>query len=404
MMQQPVKDKIFTGSFLLVFLCAGLIRVSYQMQNTLMPLYMGQLGYSASSIGLTTTVCTIASLLLRPLLGSLLDRYGRKAFTLAGTGLFGLATLLCGLPGGFAVLLALRALQGFGFSAHTTAVNTMATDLLPAGRMAEGIGYMGLTGSVSSALAPAAALAFVAAGWYRAGFFAAGAAGLLGVLCILPVKGKPAQPAESGTRPSLMERLWEKNALKPTLVMLVLGACNAAASTFLATFALGRGYGEEQVSLYFTINAIAMVIARLFGGKLSEKMGLKATLLITAGLNVAGYLLVSWCPHAMGLWIAALMLGFSYGTLYPMMNAMAVTRAPAHRRGVAMATFLTGMDIGIGFGAAVWGFVIDACGIDSIFPLCAVVSVAIYALCRAMLISNRPRTRIQQQSQHGETL
>ena len=380
------KSKIFTWSFLMVFLAAGMIRVSYQMQNTLMPLYMGQLGYSASAIGMTTTVCTIASLLLRPLLGSALDRWGRKVFVLAGTALFALATLLCGFWGSFAVLLALRAMQGLGFSAHTTAVNTMATDILPQDRLSEGIGYMGLTGSVSSAIAPALALLFVPAMMYKAGFAASGAAGFVAVVCLLLVTTKDVKAAPATQKMSLMDRLWEKNALKPTVVMLILGACNAANSTFLATYALGRGFAEEQVSLYFTISALATVAARLFGARVSQKLGMHMTLILATVFNVAGYLLIPYFPGVAGLWIAAALLGLSYGTIYPMMNAMAVTNAAPSRRGVAMATFLTGMDIGIGFGASAWGLVIDAFGIGSMFPLCAVISLLIYAVCRWTLM------------------
>lgn len=106
-------------------------------------------------VGLTTTVCTIASLILRPLLGGMLDRYGRRGLVLVGTLLFVLATLFCGMTGSFAVLLALRAVQGLGFSAHTTALNTWATDILPEERMAEGIGLYGPNRLHLHAIAPA---------------------------------------------------------------------------------------------------------------------------------------------------------------------------------------------------------------------------------------------------------
>lgn len=382
------KNRIFTWSFLMAFLAAGMIRVSYQMQNTLMPLYMGGLGYSAASIGLTTTVCTIASLILRPLLGSLLDQYGRRIFALAGTAAFAAATFLCGFSGVFAVLLALRAIQGLGFSSHTTSVNTMATDVLPKERMSEGIGYMGLTGSVSHAIAPAAALLFVPGEKYREGFITAGIAGFVAVLCVILFRSKDIRNPEAVQKTPLLERLWEKNALKPTVIMLVLGACDAACSTFLATYALGHGFDKNQVSVYFTVSAIATVLARLFGGKMSQKIGLKPTLIISTVLSVSGYLMIPGLHNTAGLWTAAALLGFSYGTIYPMMNAMAVTGAAPERRGVAMATFLTGMDIGVGFGAGAWGVVIDNLGIESMFPLCAVIAVIIYILCRILLLKD----------------
>ncbi len=379
------RQRIFTWSFIMVFIAAGMIRVSYQMQNTLMPLYMGLLGYSASSIGMTTTVCTIASLILRPLLGGMLDRYGRRVLALVGTALFAVATLLCGFFGGFAVLLALRALQGFGFSSHTTAINTMATDILPEDRMSEGIGYMGLTGSLSSAIAPAVALLFVSSGNYKLGFIMAGLAGVVAVASVLLVRAPDVKAQNQREKMSLFDRLWEKSALKPTLIMLILGACAAAGGTFLPTFALGKGFNSAQISLYFTVNAVATVLARLFGARASRKLGMKATLVVATALSVGGYLILAFSPNVFGLWAAAAMQGLSYGTLYPMMNAMAVTGASPDRRGVAMATFLTGMDIGMGFGASFWGLIIDWLGIEYMFPMCAAIALVIYFACRLLL-------------------
>ena len=63
-----------------------------------------------------------------------------------------------------------------------------------------------------------------------------------------------------------------------------------------------------------------------------------------------------------------------------MLNALAITNAPPTRRGTAMATFLTGMDIGIGFGAGFWGVFIDHAGMEAMFFSCAVISLLIYGL------------------------
>ena len=216
------KDKIFTWSFILVFLAAGMIRVSYQMQSTLMPLYMGKLGFSSTKIGLATTVSTISSLVLRPLLGGMLDRYGRRKIVLIGTALFAVATICCGIPGGLMIILSMRFLQGIGFSMHTTAVNTIATDILPESRMSEGIGYMGLTGSISSAIAPACALIFVTIGQFSLGFSVAGAAGLVALFCLIILKTPDVKSNIPAKKMSLFERMWERAALKPTLIMLIL--------------------------------------------------------------------------------------------------------------------------------------------------------------------------------------
>lgn len=386
--RQPKLKSVFTRDFLLVFLAGGLIRVCYQMQSTIMPLYGNELGFTAAMVGTTTTACTIASLILRPVLGIWLDRYGRRIIVLCGTGIFVLATWLCGLTGSFAGLLLLRALQGFGFAAHTTAVNTMATDVLPEERMAEGIGYMGLTGSVSLALAPALALALVDGGGYRQGFNGAFLAGVMAVICLLGVRGvvggKRSASAGNGGYQG-WERFWEKQALKPAFIMLILGGCYAALSTFLALHALEKGFTSAQVSIYFTVNAVATAAARLFGGNIMRRIGTKRGLAAACGLCMSAFLLIPLSSSAVGLWAAAALHGLGYGTIYPQLNAIAVIRSAPERRGMAMATFLTGMDIGVGFGAGFWGVVVDMSGMDKMFYICAVVTVLVYAACSLLL-------------------
>ena len=70
----------------------------------------------------------------------------------------------------FMALFTVRLLHGLGFSAHTTSINTMGTDVIPESRLAEGIGYMGLTNSISTAIAPALALFLAEAVGYNRTF------------------------------------------------------------------------------------------------------------------------------------------------------------------------------------------------------------------------------------------
>jgi len=383
------QNRVFTRDFMMVFIAAGLIRICYQIQNTVTPLYAQSLGFSASSIGLLVTVVTIASLALRPFLGGWLDRYSRKWIALIGTAIFAFATFWNGFAASMGLLIVIKALQGIGFSAHTTAVSTMATDVLPEERMSEGIGYMGLTGSVSLALAPAIALSLVGGGKYGSAYNVAFIAGVVSLITIGLFRGKPkAAPkaVEAQQKVTGIARFFEPAAFKPSAVMLLLGLCGAALATFLSIFTLGRGFTTDQVSLYFTINAITLALARLFGARLARAISLNRAVLIATMVNVAAFVLISISANVWMLWLAAALYGLGYGTIYPLLNALAITAAPPHRRGTAMATFLTAMDIGVGFGASLWGVLVDMTSINILFPLCAGISILTYILFRSLKI------------------
>ncbi len=382
-----MKERVFTRDFIMVFIAAGLIRICYQVQNTVTPLYAQSLGFSKSSIGLLVTVVTIASLVLRPFLGGWLDRYGRKWIALVGTAIFTVATLWNGYAATIVVLIVIKALQGAGFSAHTTSINTMATDVLPESRISEGIGYMGLTGSVSLAVAPAIALSLVGNGEYNTAYIVAFAAGALAVAVTALYRTKPAAviaAKNAHPAPTGIARFFEPTAFKPAAVMLLLGLCGAAPITFLSIFTLDRGFTTDQISLYFTINAVTLALARLFGARIARKLSTNRAVLFATVLNATAFLLIAAATNIWMLWLAAALYGFGYGTIYPLLNGLAITSAPPHRRGTAMATFLTAMDIGVGFGASFWGILADAVSMDVIFPLCALLSVLAYILFRIL--------------------
>ncbi len=380
------KQRVFTRNFVLVFVAAGLIRICYQIQNTVTPLYAQSLGLSNTSIGLLVTAVTVASLALRPFLGGWLDRYGRLWIALLGTAVFTFATLWNGYAAAIGLLIVIKALQGVGFSGHTTAVNTMAADVLPEERMSEGIGYMGLTSSVSLAVAPAIALSLVGGGHFSAAYNTAFAAGLLALLAIGLYRGAPKAVAKKADlpKPAGISRFFEPAAFKPSAVMLLLGFCAAAPVTFLSIFTLGRGFTTDQISLYFTINAVSLAVARLFGARVARKISVNRAVLIATVLNASSFLLIGFSVECWSLWLAAGLYGLGYGTIYPLLNGLAITASPPHRRGTAMATFLTAMDIGIGFGASIWGILVDLVGIDAVFPLCAGVSGIAYILFRML--------------------
>jgi len=64
-------------------------------------------------------------------LGRLADKYGRKLFILIGIVVHAVATFLIGVSGSSFMLLALRAVQGFGASLEGPAPQALLADLVP---------------------------------------------------------------------------------------------------------------------------------------------------------------------------------------------------------------------------------------------------------------------------------
>lgn len=125
----------------------------------------GPFGVDAAAIGLIVTAATAPSVLLIPLSGLLTDRVGRKPVLVAGLVCFGVGGLAVALTTDFRVVLALRALQGVGFSGITPVIITSVGDLYDGDVEATAQGIRFGTSGLSQAVFPAIGGAAVVLAW-----------------------------------------------------------------------------------------------------------------------------------------------------------------------------------------------------------------------------------------------
>jgi EmrB/QacA subfamily drug resistance transporter len=115
--------------------------------NVALPSIKADLGFSEATLAWVVSVYIVVFGGLVLLGGRAADLFGRRRVFLAGTALFGAASLLDGLAGSQSMLLAARALQGVGAALATPAALALVTTLFPAG--AERIKALGLWSALS---------------------------------------------------------------------------------------------------------------------------------------------------------------------------------------------------------------------------------------------------------------
>jgi EmrB/QacA subfamily drug resistance transporter len=115
--------------------------------NVALPSIKDELGFSQSTLAWVVNAYILMFGGLVLLGGRAADLFGRRRVFLAGTALFGVASLLDGLAPSQGVLLGARAVQGIGAALATPAALALVTDLFPAGR--ERTKALGLWGALS---------------------------------------------------------------------------------------------------------------------------------------------------------------------------------------------------------------------------------------------------------------
>lgn len=121
-----------------------------------LPIYAKELGASALEIGGLFSVFTLTTLLLRPLIGWALDRYGRKTFLVLGLAGYAVTMALFGWADGLPGLYLARFANGAASALTWIAATTMVADLAAAGDRGRALGLvteMGARGEVFGAFA-----------------------------------------------------------------------------------------------------------------------------------------------------------------------------------------------------------------------------------------------------------
>lgn len=381
-MNQP---KIISKFFVLLFGVSVAICVAMNMLNVVIPLYVTEnLGGTTAICGFMSTAYTAASCVSRPLNGVLTDRIGRRRMMCLGALVFGVSCLFCGWLPTIAAAFLCRVCMGLGYSAASTANNTASTDVIPAERMSEGIGYFGISQSLASAVGPALA-AFVAAAIGNTGslYLTAVLCGMA-LLLALPVnyERKTDRPADQKKTTGFA---FERTAILPSVLQgcsLFLVSC---VMCFMTLYIVGLGYRSTVAGTFFLFSSLVIIAVRLllsrFVGQVPNRWGLVPAFAALGGMMV----LVSLADSALCFYGCAVLYGFGHGMVWMILGSEAVRRAAPERRGAANATFYFAFDAAIGLGASVWGVLIDCLDFARCFHIAAVgfavlivVSIIIY--------------------------
>lgn len=373
------KIPLWTRDFILVCLANLTIFLGFQMLLPTLPLYVEHLGGDAAMAGLVIGVFTVSAVLIRPFAGLALDVYGRKAVYLAGLMIFLLSSLAYSWAPTVAVLLGIRFIHGFGWGGASTAGGTIASDMIPKQRLGEGMGYYGLAATLSMAVAPAAGLYVIGSFGFTTLFVISAAFGLTTFFLGSVIRYE--KIAGAGQRGALFER----SAMRPSLVMFFVTSTYGAVVSFIALY--GAQKGIANIGIFFTVYAVFLTAIRPAAGILMDRRGFNVVIIPGIVCIAAAMLVLS---QAQALWmflLAGVIYGLGFGTVQPGMQALAVHNVPPNRRGAANATFYSSFDLGIGIGATLWGFVSKLTDYSQMY-LFAVIP-ALIALVIYVILSNR---------------
>lgn len=351
-----------------------------------LPLFVHyELGGSRAMVGIAVGAFFPAAVLMRPVIGTGLDSWGRRPFLLAATAT---ATIVSGLfffAGSIWMVVVLRLFQGFAGAAYYTGAATVATDIGPQDRRAEVISLFSLFLYGGFAIGPAIGEWLVDVGsfpmvWATALTVAAASFVLaLGLPETLAGVGEPHR-----SRFGLNSR-----AVAPGLVVMCTASGYTAITSFSPLYAREIGMGSSG-GLYATF-AITILAVRIVARKLADEHGRLAIVLPGLAGAAAGLTLLSVLQIPAAAYAGIVVYAMGFALLFPALMAFTADRVPESQRGSALATFTLFFDLGSGIGSYVVGMVAQTYGFGAGYGLPAFLCAAAFtALGARTLIRQRP--------------
>ena len=329
-----------------------IVRSAYQMGKTpLLPIFAASLGANSAFLGFIVSVSTLTGLVLKPLIGLLSDRWGRRWWLVAGTLFFAGMPFFYHLVHTPEQLFCVRIVHGLATAIYGPVTLAFVAEQAMQ-RRAERLGWFGMARNGSYIVGPAAA------GWLLLALDPVDVFTLIGLLsCLafvpvfllseprsrngngrLPVRRHISAALGSGIRtPSV----WLSGSLELT-VFLALYAVRA----FLPVYALSLGISVALVGIFFSVQEAAHLVLRPLGGRLGDRLGyLEAVSLgmIAMGLPLS---LLSMTHGTIGLLSLAVLVGGAQALVFPSTVALVSERIEAEHMGAGMGLIGTFKNIG----------------------------------------------------------
>ncbi len=377
-------DRLFTPRFFLMCAFTFTVFLSAFQLLPAAPFRILALGGSTFASGLFLGFLTYASAGSAPFTGAVADRIGRRCTLIVASAVITLCSVGYAIAPSARVMLALVLVHGIFWSGLLSASAAHLTDMVPAHRRAEGIGYWGLSSVVAIAVAPPIAFWILPHGWVWLCVSCGTLNVLMGAIAwTLEELPHARHEPRAGT---FIE--WRILVFSFSLFLYSFGY--GAVTSFSAVYADAAGIAPK--SLYLTTLAAAILMTRPLSGPLSDRIGYRRVFMPCLLLIAVGLGLLVIAPTRITLIASALCFGGGFGAAYPVFVAHVLHDIASARRGAAFGAILAAFDTGIGTGSTVAGWLIGRFGFAAAFGTAA--GLSLLALPYFLIVSRAQRRQV----------
>ncbi len=394
--------KNLTRDLLLISVAFLFVNMGWGIAWPQLPNYMKYLGGGFIAIALLSILFNIFSSIGQYFWGRQSDRIQRrKPFLLFGVGVGGLFFFFMAFATSAAMLLSLRAMQGFFMSAQTPAVSALISEISTnVGRgfavfnVLSQIGFMigsFMGGFVIHAFPPKTRFAAL----YVTSIFPF----IIAILLLLKLKEKQKIPMDFRLlfrfdRPGRLILRWgnarkfvkrNKNITIMSISIFVLMISSAMVYSFISVLIKNR-FGEGWAGWYFGFDSGFSLIFIYLMGYIADRIGSKPVIVMGLLGYALTYFLYFRATTIPILILAALVSGFKWAAYFNSINTYVARMSLREERATALGLMNSAMAVGWATGPLIGAYLISLVGLATTM-LMAIIPVAL-SLLIASLVEN----------------
>jgi MFS family permease len=347
------------------------------------------MGVAQSKTGIVLASYAIALMFVRPFSGFIVDIYSRKkilliafsGYVLIFFGYFWATTIL--------LFVLVRFMHGITWGLSTVSSSTLAIDVVPSERRAEGIGYYGTFMNVAMAIGPFIAIHIYNNYSFQILLWCAIAMGTLGIITVALIKA-PARPPMAEQQKLSLDRFFLLKGWAIFLNQLLPCFAWGTIGPFVAQY--GKELSIPNAGVFFLFWAGGIIASRVFAGKLVDKGRIHEVNVSAMAIVAISFFIFALVHNIYAFCISGLFIGVGFGMMFPALQTLYINMAENNQRGTANSTYLIGFDLGLALGMLVGGYITGFMSFQSLYLVAAAMcgtSVVVYWCCSRIIFEKK---------------
>lgn len=372
------KRKLWSWPYIYILMLYCFVQMVLYMTTPVLSKYILNMGESNSTAGIIAGAFSITALAVRPFSGYFSDHFPKKWLLTVS-----LVVTFVSLIGYYAAaspwqIFLFRLCQGASYAVSTTVMMAMVSQIVDVEVRGAGVGYYALAATLAAAVGPGIGLKVVEYAGYRRSIL------LAAVIALVAVAASFFQPFREEKREETEKRRFGfRNLIAKEVLALAGFSClfslsNGLMSNFISI--LGDERGIVNISLYFTVNAVVMAVAKPLSGRLTDRYGMHYIMYGAYFFCAVSLYLLAGAKSLAAVLAVAALYGMGVGAGQPALQAQSTKEVGIEQVGIAVSTCYLGNDIGQGIGPMLGGMVSDRLGYGAMFFGAALLHTAAFFL------------------------